>query len=74
MVPVKGTGLVVELGAGTGAVIQALLDHGIQADRLLIIERSAALVTHLRSRFPRLRIIQGDAGTLGDFFAGRHAD
>lgn len=67
MVPVKGTGLVVELGAGTGTVTQALLDHGIQADRLLIIERSAALATHLRSRFPRLRIIQGDAGNLGDF-------
>jgi phosphatidylethanolamine/phosphatidyl-N-methylethanolamine N-methyltransferase len=67
MVPVKGTGLVVELGAGTGTVTQALLDHGIQADRLLIVERSAALATHLRSRFPQLRIIQGDAGNLGDF-------
>ncbi|MFL9959295.1 methyltransferase domain-containing protein [Paraburkholderia nemoris] len=67
MVPVKGTGLVVELGAGTGTITQALLDHGIQADRLLVIERSAALATHLRSRFPQLRIIQGDAGNLGDF-------
>ncbi|CAB3744475.1 hypothetical protein LMG24238_07279 [Paraburkholderia sediminicola] len=43
------------------------IHHGIRADRLLIIERSAALATHLRSRFPRLRIVQGDAGNLGDF-------
>ncbi|PLZ03555.1 methyltransferase [Burkholderia sp. WAC0059] len=67
MVPAQGAGLVVELGAGTGAVTQALLDHGIQADRLLVVERSASLAEHLASRFPRLRVIHGDAGKLGDF-------
>lgn len=67
MVPVTGEGLIVELGAGTGAVTRALLDRGIPSERLLVIERSAPLAAHLRAAFPRLRIIQGDAGNLGDF-------
>jgi phosphatidylethanolamine/phosphatidyl-N-methylethanolamine N-methyltransferase len=60
-----GTGLVVELGAGTGAVTQALLDRGIGVDRLLIVERSPIFVAHLRRRFPLVRVIHGDATELG---------
>src|SRR5690348_4415792 len=39
-IPVQGDGLVVELGAGTGAVTQALLEKGISPDRLRVVERS----------------------------------
>jgi len=60
-VPRMGTGWVVELGAGTGAVTQALLDYGIDASRLLVIERSSVFVQHLRKRFPHIRVLQGDA-------------
>lgn len=54
-------GWVVELGAGTGAVTAALLRHGVRPERLVVIERSACLVRHLRRRFPQLRVIRGDA-------------
>ncbi|WP_424262717.1 class I SAM-dependent methyltransferase [Castellaniella sp.] len=60
-VPLSGDGLVLELGAGTGAVTQALLDRGIPARRLWIVERSPSFVQHLRHRFPALTIIGGDA-------------
>lgn len=57
-------GLIVELGAGTGAVTRALLDQGIAPDRLVVIERSALLVAHLREKFPDIRIVEGDAAHL----------
>lgn len=54
-------GLVVELGAGTGVVTAALLDRGITADRLLIIERGGYFYRLLAKRFPAAAVIQGDA-------------
>jgi phospholipid N-methyltransferase len=63
-VPLSGDGLVVEVGAGTGAVTQALLDRGIPARRLWIVERSPAFVQHLRHRFPALTVVGGDAAKL----------
>jgi phospholipid N-methyltransferase len=65
-VPAEGNGLVVELGGGTGAVTQALLERGIRAERLLVIERSPAFVRHLRKRFPSVKVVQGDAARLAD--------
>ncbi len=63
-VPLSGDGLVVELGAGTGAVTQALLDRGISARRLWVVERSPSFVQHLRHRFPALTVVGGDAADL----------
>jgi len=57
---------VLELGPGTGAVTQALLAHGLREDRLVAIERNPKLAHLLRERFPRARIISGDAWHLGD--------
>lgn len=62
--PLDGDGMIVELGAGTGAVTQALLDRGIAIDRLVVIERSPAFVRHLRARFPGINVILGDATQL----------
>ncbi|MDN5843214.1 MAG: methyltransferase domain-containing protein [Alcaligenaceae bacterium] len=59
-----GNGLVIELGAGTGMVTQALLDHGISPRRLIIVERSEGFVAHLRHRFPEATVIHGDAANL----------
>lgn len=59
-----GHGLVVELGAGTGAVTRALLDGGVSTDRLIAVERSAVLAEVLRRRFPGLTVIEGDAADL----------
>ncbi len=59
-----GNGLVVELGAGTGAVTAALIRRGISPQRLLVIERSEALTDLLRRRFPGVTVIHGDAAEL----------
>lgn len=64
-IPVRGDGLVVELGAGTGVVTQALLEKGISPDRLRVVERSPSFVHHLRKRFPAVPVLQGDATVLG---------
>ncbi len=54
-------GAIVELGAGTGAVTRALLDSGVSAERLVVVERNAAFCHHLRAKFEDLMVVQGDA-------------
>jgi phosphatidylethanolamine/phosphatidyl-N-methylethanolamine N-methyltransferase len=63
-VPLGGEGLIVEVGAGTGVVTQALLDRGIAAHRLLILEKSPSLFSYLCRRFPNLKVLLGDAALL----------
>ena len=58
-------GWVIELGGGTGAITAALLQHGIAAGRLIVIEKSKRLARHLRTRFPSIRILHGDAADIG---------
>lgn len=55
---------VLELGPGTGAVTQALFEHGLRQDRLVAIERNPKLAHLLRDRFPRAHILTGDAWQL----------
>jgi phosphatidylethanolamine/phosphatidyl-N-methylethanolamine N-methyltransferase len=57
-------GLVVELGAGTGAITAALINQKNLFHQLIVIERSAKLSNHLTQRFPELSVIQGDARQL----------
>jgi phospholipid N-methyltransferase len=52
---------VLELGPGTGAVTEVLLGRGLRQDRLVAIEKSPRLANLLREKFPRARIITGDA-------------
>jgi phospholipid N-methyltransferase len=52
---------ILELGPGTGAVTQALLKQGLAENRLVAIEKSPKLASHLRHRFPQAHIITGDA-------------
>jgi len=59
--PADRDDLVVELGPGTGAITEALLAHGLDASRLVAIEKSPELVAVLRERFPAIGIITGDA-------------
>jgi phosphatidylethanolamine/phosphatidyl-N-methylethanolamine N-methyltransferase len=58
---------VLELGPGTGSVTEALLDRGLRHDRLIAIEKSSRMAGLLRSRFPRARIIAGDAAHMDRF-------
>jgi phosphatidylethanolamine/phosphatidyl-N-methylethanolamine N-methyltransferase len=57
-------GLTIELGAGTGAVTSALLDRGINPDRLVVVEKDLILAEKLTSQFPSLDILAGDASRL----------
>ena len=54
-------GLVIELGPGTGPVTRALLERGVAARRLVLIEYDPSFCRLLESRFAPAKIIQGDA-------------
>jgi phospholipid N-methyltransferase len=59
-------GLVVELGGGTGVITAALLARGVQPGRLIVVEKAPQLASHLKRRFPGVRVVQGDAAELLD--------
>jgi phosphatidylethanolamine/phosphatidyl-N-methylethanolamine N-methyltransferase len=57
-----GSGLpVLELGAGTGVITKAIIDHGVKPQDLFSVEYAADFVDHLRTRFPAVNILHGDA-------------
>ena len=60
------SGIVVELGGGTGAVTAALLKKGVSPQRLIVIEQSTKLSALLRNRFPEVTVINGDAARLAE--------
>jgi phosphatidylethanolamine/phosphatidyl-N-methylethanolamine N-methyltransferase len=62
---------VVELGGGTGAISQGLIDRGIPRDRLIVIELDGALHAYLKERLTGCLVIQGDASRLPEILA-RH--
>lgn len=66
----KRPGLVVELGGGTGAITEALIERGIAPGRLVIVERHPRLHALLRQRFPAATVLQGDAAHLRQLLAG----
>ena len=59
--PADPNSYVLELGPGTGAVTQALIERGLREDRLVAIENNPKLARLLHRRFPRAHIITGDA-------------
>lgn len=69
-VPCDGKGKIVELGGGTGTVTEALLARGISPERLVVVERAPALATILRTRFPRVHVLEGDAMHLTQLLRG----
>jgi phosphatidylethanolamine/phosphatidyl-N-methylethanolamine N-methyltransferase len=64
-------GYTLELGPGTGAVTEALIDTGIPPERIVAIEYDKGFYKRLKDRFPRVNVIRGDAlaldATLGPF-------
>lgn len=64
MVDLAFDGPIVELGPGTGPVTAALLARGIPAERLVLVECDPAFCAMLRSKFPALKVIEGDAFAL----------
>jgi phosphatidylethanolamine/phosphatidyl-N-methylethanolamine N-methyltransferase len=59
-------GPVIELGAGTGNITQAILDRGVAPETLHSIEMNPDFCDRLRARFPRLNVHQMSAGDVGD--------
>ncbi len=66
-------GFIVEVGAGTGAITEALLERGVPPERLIAVERSVSLARHLERHFPMVRVVTGDAGELRALLC-RHPD
>jgi phospholipid N-methyltransferase len=62
----KHTRRVVELGGGTGVFTQALLDHGIAPEDLMVLELNEELHRHLKEEFPNAVVVCGDASDLAD--------
>ncbi|MBB5691220.1 methyltransferase domain-containing protein [Roseomonas alkaliterrae] len=58
--------VVVELGAGTGAVSRALLEGGVPADRLVVVEIVPEMARHLARELPGVTVIEGDAFALAE--------
>lgn len=52
---------VLELGAGTGTVTEAILANGVAPADLYLVERERQFVKILQRRFPRCRVVAADA-------------
>jgi phosphatidylethanolamine/phosphatidyl-N-methylethanolamine N-methyltransferase len=55
---------VLELGAGTGVVSQALLKGGLAPEKLFVVEIVRDMAAHLREQLPGAQVIEGDARRL----------
>lgn len=55
---------VLELGAGTGVISQAMLAAGLPADRLIVVEIVPEMAAHLARILPGAQVITGDARAL----------
>src|SRR4029079_5016914 len=63
-------GPVIELGPGTGAVTKALVDRGVEAERLVLVEVNSHFCKLLRRRYPKATVIQGDAYRIQHLLGG----
>ena len=59
-------GPVIESGPGTGAITNALIEHGVEQKRLVLVEYNPGFCALLRDRYPQAKVVQGDAYTLRD--------
>ena len=55
---------ILELGPGTGVFTRALLNRGIRAEDLTLIEYGAKFADLLKERFPTVRVLRMDAARL----------
>lgn len=57
----NANGPVIELGPGTGPVTEALVQHGVDPARLILVEFNPDFCRLLRTRYPAATVVQGDA-------------
>jgi phosphatidylethanolamine/phosphatidyl-N-methylethanolamine N-methyltransferase len=67
-------GPVIELGPGTGPVTEALVAHGIDPARLILLEFDPTFCRLLRERYPAATVVQGDAYSLKRVLGGHLAE
>lgn len=60
----RRTGTVIELGPGTGAFTQALLDQGVPEENLILVKYGFTFIAQLEGRFPLATTFQMDAAHL----------
>ncbi|MDE1933378.1 class I SAM-dependent methyltransferase [Bradyrhizobium sp.] len=65
-VDVESQGPVVELGPGTGAITNALIERGVEQKRLVLVEYNPGFCALLRERYPQAKVVQADAYRLRD--------
>lgn len=65
---------IVELGGGTGAISDGLLESGVPRDKLVIVELDGELHSYLKQRFAGVRVVRGDATRLNDILAQQGID
>jgi phosphatidylethanolamine/phosphatidyl-N-methylethanolamine N-methyltransferase len=64
-------GPVIELGPGTGAITNGLIQRGVDPARLVLVEYNPSFCALLKERYPQAAVVQGDAYSLRDTL--RHA-
>jgi len=64
-------GQVIELGPGTGAITNGLIQRGVDPQRLVLVEYNPGFCALLKERYPKATVVQGDAYSLRDTL--RHA-
>ncbi len=57
---------VVELGAGTGTLTEAVVERGVRQEDLYLVEQHPMFCDVLRERFPGSSVVQADAAALTD--------
>ena len=57
----QSSGPVIELVPGTGPVTEALVEHGVDPARLILVEFNPDFCRLLRTRYPAATVVQGDA-------------
>jgi phosphatidylethanolamine/phosphatidyl-N-methylethanolamine N-methyltransferase len=66
----EANGPVIELGPGTGPVTEALVQQGVDPERLVLVEFNPTFCRLLRSRYPTATVVQGDAYCLERLLGG----
>lgn len=61
------SGLVVEIGPGTGSLTRGLLAAGVPEENLVLVELNGAFCDHLSERFPKARVINTAAQEIPAF-------
>lgn len=60
----RSSSLILELGAGTGAITKSLISAGISPGRIVVVEIVPEMADHLRVKFSQTSVLQADAFNL----------